>query len=115
MDSNQDRIVRLYSRLTSLKQNLPVGANIAAQYINEYHSILLELQKITSDLSEFFVPEGDISPVVTSFNYRTGKKFYSEKLFCERSFLLIKLDGLLGYFQIKYLSEEKPTIGFNRG
>lgn len=114
MDKADDKILRLYTRLNSLKENLPVKTTIISEkYVREYHSIVDDLEKITnSDLIEFKISEAEIKPWLSSYNYITGEKNYTSEKFCDRSFLLVKLDALLGYFQIKYLSQEKRTIGF---
>ncbi|MBU1809367.1 MAG: hypothetical protein KJ661_07420 [Candidatus Omnitrophica bacterium] len=115
MDIN-DKILRLYTRLNSLKQNLPDKTTIVNEkYVNEYHSITADLEKIiNSDLSEFKVGDGEIRPFLSSYNYIGGVKNYTKDRFCDRSFLLAKLDALLSYFQFKYLSQEKRTIGFKK-
>lgn len=110
-----DKILRLYTRLNSLKQNSPVSINVDEKYVKEYHLIIKELQDSTqSDLAEFLISEGEVAPIVRSFNRRTREKDYSRSRYCERSFLLTKLDALLSYFQIKYLSKEKQEFGFGR-
>lgn len=112
MGDANEKILRVYTRLDSLKKNLPKPQTIHEKYVREYHSIVDELEKITSsDLAEFKVPDAEIKP---HSNYIRKEIRYSRDKYCERSFLLAKLDGLLGYFQIKYLSEEKREIGFKR-
>lgn len=75
-------------------------------------------KEINSSLEEFRVPDEDMQYRVTSFwpaipsiGQKAGKT-YSKDRYCERALFLSKLDALLSYFQIKYLSEEKPEIGF---
>lgn len=111
MNDMADKIIRLYSRLTSLKENLP--SSVEEKYVRDYHSIVDELEKITSsNLSEFRLPEGEVRSRITSGNYLTGEKKYSKNRYCDKNFLLAKLDALLGYFQFRYLSEKKEEIGF---
>ena len=111
-----DKIIRLYTRLKSLKENLPdKTTTIDEKYVWEYHLIINDLEKITtSDLSEFKVPDSEIEPLLSSFNTLTGEKNYTKKRFCDKNFLLAKLDAILDYFQITHLSQEKPTIGFKK-
>jgi len=116
MDNADDKIIRLYSRLDSLKQNLPANTLIINEkYVLEYHLIVDELSKITnSELSEFKIGDNEIKHRLISSNHRTKETNYSKERYCDRNFLLAKLDALLSYFQIKYLSQEKRTIGFKK-
>lgn len=104
VEDTNDKILRLYTRLDSLKRNLPQYSiySINEEYVREYHSIVQELENTTKlDLAEFKIPEMKIS-------------FSTREKFCDKSLFSAKLDALLGYFQIKYLSREKPTIGFKK-
>lgn len=112
---DDDKIIRLYTRLESLKKNLPQDGRTHERYIREYHLIVQELENIAKlDLSEFKVAEGEIGPLLASYSYLSGEKHYTKERFCDREFLLAKLDALLGYFQIKYFTEHKRTIGFKQ-
>ena len=115
MNDVNDKILRLYTRLNSLKQNLPANSSVKEKYVREYHSIVQELESTTKlPLAEFKIADGEVKPLLASYNGMTGEKNYTKERFCDKSFLLAKLDALLGYFQIKYLSEEKRTIGFKQ-
>jgi hypothetical protein len=115
MSDSNDKIIRLYTRLNSLKQNLPKSTTCHEKYVGEYHSIVQELEGATKlDLAEFRIPDGEVKPLLASFNYLSGEKKYTAERFCDKNFLLTKLDALLNYFQIKYLSEPKRTIGFKQ-
>lgn len=110
---NQDKILRLYTRLVALKDNLPTRADVEEKYVREYHSILSDLEsEIKTDLSEFKVPESEIDPTVVSWNMLSGDTTYSKDRYCDKPILLGKLDSVLSYFKIRYLSEPTPKIGF---
>ena len=114
-----ETILRAYSRLVALKQNLPKNYDIHEKYVRDYHEIVdLLARETNSSLDEFKVPESEIQhrvtsswPSILSIGQKAGKT-YSKDRYCERALLLSKLDALLSYFQIKYLSQEKPEIGF---
>lgn len=114
-----DEIIRSYSRLNSLKKNLSNDKAILVdeKYVLDYHEILSKLSQITSsDLDEFRVPDCELKPTQIGGHYdnETGEidVQYSQERYCEKTFLFSKLDALLQYFSIKYLSEEKRNIGF---
>lgn len=108
-----DKILRAYTRLIALKKNLPSGHDIHEKYVKEYHKIINTLStEANTSLGEFKIPTAEIKPIWTGSNYLTGENFYSEGNYRERILFLSKLNALLSYFQIKYLSQEKPDIGF---
>ena len=119
---NQDNIIRAYTRLIALKDHLPEkGWGVKENYINDYHQIIDILSKETgTSLDEFKIPNGEINPRITSvwpsipsLGQRSGQTFTDER-YCERALFLSKIDAILSYFQIVYLSngEEKNKIGF---
>ncbi len=119
MDNN-DEIIRSYSRLTSLKENIANEKSIIVdeKYILDYHDILNKLSQITeSNLDEFRIPNCELKPSQVGGHYddETGEidVQYSQERYCEKTYFFSKLDALLSYFSIKYLSEEKRTIGFD--
>lgn len=67
------------------------------------------------DLSDFYVPAGELQPRVTSARRATirrpGHVRYSDDKFCERSLLMMKIEGVLTFFRIQE-SPQKTTIGF---
>ena len=119
---NQDNIIRVYTRLLGLKNNLPKDCfGIKENYVNDYHQIVDILARETEiSLDEFMVPDQEMENKMTScwpdnefFGQKAGAK-YSKDRYCERELFLSKLDALLSYFQIKYLSGDKPQeIGFD--
>lgn len=115
MNDVNDKIIRLYTRLNSLKQNLPQHSSIKEKYVREYHSAVQELESTTKlDLAEFKIANGEVKPLLASSNGITGEENYTGERFCDKSFLLTKLDALLSYFQIKYLTKEKSIMGFEK-
>jgi len=96
-----DKIIRLYYKLGSLKQSLPSDSfMLSEEYIKKYNSIVDELEKvINSELSKFKILDDEI----ISDNPETNEISYSN--------FMRKLDALLSYIQINKLSPEKRTIG----
>jgi hypothetical protein len=115
----RDKILRVYTRLKSLRNNLPQRYNIHEKYVQEYHEIVNLLSEETgSSLKEFKVPDEELERKVTSawpsipyLKQKAGRR-YSEERRCERNMLVSKLDALLSYFEFKYLSEKRTDIGF---
>ncbi len=113
MTEKLEQITRAYVRVKSLRDNLP-NDNIKESYINDYHDIVSILEKtLNINLSEFKIPPSEvkhreISCVITE----DMEENYSKDKYCERNFFLSKLDALLSYFSIKYLSKEESKIGF---
>src|ERR1051326_6337492 len=111
---NGDQILRSYSILSSLKENIPKGHEISDTWVNEYHSALEKLElSIGIDLSEFKVPREQIVKSVSGGNYLTGEVTYALGLWCERSILIHKLNSVLTYFTGLQSGGEKK-IGFHR-
>jgi len=106
-----DKIIRLYSRLSALKQNLPQNFHIHEKYIKEYHLIVDELSAVSNlNLDEFKIPTSEVKPYVAGYSPSRGT-MYSKENHCEKTYVLSKVDALLMYFQMT-TSKEKENIGF---
>lgn len=89
-----EAILRTYSRLAALKQNLPQNNDIREKYAEEYHEIIdLSAREVSFSLDEFRVPESEIQHSVTSLwlsipsmGQKTGKT-YSKDRYCEKVLL----------------------------
>jgi len=98
-----------------MKDNLPKTMEVDQKYVAEYHGILDDLEAATgTDLRKFRIPQGEIHPQVSGGNYITGETHYSGRQVCERAYLVMKVDGVLGFFSIK-LSPKKKEFGFKAG
>lgn len=106
-----DTLRRTYALLSALKANLPKHSHIHQKYVTEYHNVIDRLEAGGLDLSEFRIPAEQIKRILTSMNYLSGEKRYSDDLFVEESFFMTKLDALLGYFVLA-IDNKKPQIGF---
>ena len=76
-DNQQDELKRIYARLVSLNKNLPNDPRIPEFYVDEYHQLLDQLQKLGVDgvdVDEFRLPEENIRQRVVGGNGRKGAK-----------------------------------------
>ena len=114
---NQDGLIRAYARLSALRSNVEKMKeySVTETYVREFHSVLDKLEMNGLEVSDFRIPDSLVKPRITSSGF--DGRSYSEEKYADRSFLLLKLDAILGYFEI--VTSEKPkTIGFrapNRG
>lgn len=107
MDENE--LIHGMARLTALKANLPDHVHVPEKYVTEYHDVLEGLERAANaDLRRYRVPDSELRKVVTSSGPRGTT--YSRDRFCDRPFLMMKIDGVLTSFQLA-MSEERP-IGF---
>ena len=117
MGKKTDVIMRAYARLKSLKGNLPKTTVLREKYVDEYSAVVSSLEKAGYELSEFKIPSSEVKPRVTSSNYITGETTYSDYNTVERCYLLVKLDGLLSYFELHIAQVAEPdrtVLGFKQ-
>lgn len=125
MGANQDKLARAYSRLRSLRANLPENARslVEEYYVVDYHEVLQHLDDLGIDVSEFRVPDTLINPIpvaasVTHPWARTGKPSftYSQERYVNRNILMSKIDAVLGYFELITEKPDEPQkrIGFRK-
>lgn len=120
-EDKQDELVRAYVTLSSLRKNIGEmeDHNVLETYVNAFHTVLDKVEGIELEVSEFRIPDSEVKPRVTdvgAVNYGGGggggHVTYSEEKYVDKSFILIKLDAILGYFEI--ITSEKPRkIGFH--
>src|SRR3984893_17754216 len=106
---NQTSVKQAYSRLLALKDNLPQGFQADGMYVDEFHSILDILHRESEqDLSAFRVPAREMMKE-SSGDDISGKVYYTGRKMCRRAFLMMRIDGVLGFFA---LSDSKTTVKF---
>jgi len=113
---SQDTLARAYAMLSALQQNISQikDYSVEEKYVNEFHNVLDKLESIEIETAEFRIPDLLVKPKITaSWSGRDGSHHrYSEEKYVERSFILTKIDAVLGYFAI--ITSEKPReIGFH--
>ena len=114
---NQDTLARAYAMLSALRQNISQikDYSVEEKYVNEFHNVLDKLESVGIETTEFRIPDSLIEPRLraswTGANGR-GHSSYSKEKYVERSFILTKIDAILGYFKI--ITSEKPKkMGFS--
>jgi hypothetical protein len=113
MEDKQDILARAYFTLSSLRKNVSqMVSPVPEKYAREYHAVLDRLEGIGIDTSEFRIPDSEVTPRVRSFNTLTDETTYSKEKYCDLSFILTKLDAILGYLEI-IMSEKPRSIGFH--
>ena len=110
-ENKQDKLARAYATLKSLRNNIAEMTNVTELYVNELHTVLIRLQGIGMDVSEFFIPDSAVKPRITVMTSNGPR--YSDEKYVDKYFILTKLDAILGYFEI--ITSEKPRrIGFTK-
>ena len=107
-------VLEAYVRLKALRQNLP-DHDVEMRFVNEFHQILDLLQASSgANLDSFRIPPGELKPIMVAGNYLDGSAEYTDENFCNHSFFVMKVDGVLMYFELLQASraESKPVIGF---
>ena len=114
VENKQDKLARVFATLSSLRKNIDQMTvyNVLETYVHEFHSVLDRLEGIGKDVSEFRIQGSLIKPLITS-KRMDGTRSYSEQKYVDKSYLLFKIDAILGYFKI--ITAEKPKrIGFTK-
>lgn len=110
-----DKLRRAFARLSALKENLPAGL-VSESFVTEYHEALQHVENCGFDVTEFKIQPSHVNPRVTSFNYLSGRKTYSDTRYVDRNFLLTKLSAVLSFFQMTLDSQDDApapqSIGF---
>lgn len=115
-DDKQDELIRAYARLSALRKNISEMKenNIEEIYVLEYHGVLDKLLSIGRDVAEFRVSDSSVKPIISSISsnvYGETRVKYSTEKYVKRALLLMKLDAVLGYFEIT-MAEKPKNIGF---
>jgi hypothetical protein len=108
---NESILKEAYSRLRALKDNLPNTYESDQTYVQEFHNILDILQKESGhNLGSFRVPESEMKRQSSGGNYISGEVYYTGRMVCPRTYLMMRIDGILNFFAI---SSPKTKIGFS--
>lgn len=106
---SQLELLEAYARLKGFKDNVPTTDSIRDNYVNDFHSIIDLLEKITGrNLSGFRV-----SPDVMYRQYVDWRKGQmTREQYCPRPALMMKVDAVLTFFQFQLQDHKKGPIGF---
>ncbi len=107
---NSDKLLRALSLLTALRQNTSGESineykGLTTSHVTEFHTILSNISSTGIEVPEFFIPEQEIKPLVTSTS-SSGGITYSEVKYVRKSLFLTKVDGIINYLQL--LLKEPP-------
>ena len=106
--------IAAYSKLLSIKNNLPEHVSIDESWVIQFHESLEGISDILgSHFNEFKVPESDIKYQEYQTSYNPVQTELSESKFCDRSKLMAKIDAVLTYIQLKSPPEDKEQMGFH--
>lgn len=107
--ADQNELMHSFARLSSLKANLPDHVHVPEKYVQEFHLVLDNLTRATNlNLESYRIPPDEIRKRVTVTGPRGTR--YSDSRFCDRPFLMMKIDAVLHLFRMA-TSENRP-IGF---
>jgi len=116
--NDQDILARAYAMLSALRQNISQikDYRVEEKYVDEFHNVLNKLESVGIETAEFRIPDSLVKPILRASwidGDGTSRDRYSEEKYIERSFILTKIDAVLGYFEI--ITSEKPRrIGFRK-
>jgi predicted transcriptional regulator len=100
--------------LTALQQTLtadfPQNQYIGKKYADQFNAALDSLARLGFDVSEMRLSPSEVAARVSTANYMTNEKRYSEPS-VERNYLLMKVNTVLGYFSLGG-GDPPKTIGF---
>ena len=113
---NNMQVLEAFSRLKSLRQNMPKSYSVDMKFVDEFHKILDLLERNSgTNLQNFRIPDTEIRPIPAGGNYLTGEIEYTDEPYCDRDFFAMKVDGVLTMFELLIESpgsRDKRTIGF---
>jgi hypothetical protein len=118
VENKEDELARAFAMLSSLRKNIGqmTTREVPEIYVGEFHTVLDRLEGIQFDVAEFRIPDSAVQPKIVGpvISVRGGKRIrYSKEKYVDKSFILTRLDSILGYFEI--ITSEKPRkIGFSR-
>lgn len=112
--NKEDVLARAFATLSSLRKNIDqrTAYSVKETYVREFHAVLDKLEGVEIDVTEFRIPDSQVTPRVQIWNYGGGRDSYSKEKYVERVLILTKLDAILGYFEI--ITSGKPRrIGYH--
>ena len=111
--NSQDELARIYATLSALRKNIDKMPYVEEIYVHEFHNVLDRLKDIGIDVDEFYIPDFEIQPHLTSINTLSGTRTYTDEKYVKKAYILTKLDAVIGYFEI-IMSPEQKKIGFRK-
>ena len=107
IENTQDEVVRTYTMLSSLRNNIAEMTDVKETYVNQFHILLARLENMGIHVSEFWIPDFAVKPRPVSTNTLTGETKYTKEKYIVKSIILAKLDAIFGY--LEFITSERPT------
>jgi hypothetical protein len=111
MDVN--KLYKSVAILNALKSNVASVTSVDEKYVTEYRKVLQNLKDVGLDVIDFDVPNSEIQPRQTSFNYLSHESTYSDEKYVDKHYLLTKIDSVLNYLNL-LLDKRPPELGFQK-
>lgn len=115
--NSQDELARAYAILSALRKNIDkmTEYSIEEKYVKEFHNVLDKLESVGIETADFRIPDSMVKPKITSSWMEGGISHhrYSDEKYVERTFILTKIDAILGYFEFK-TSDKPKKMGFHK-
>ncbi len=92
----QQAIVRSTQLLAGVKKGAESAPSVPETRIREYHAVLDKIKTETAiDTVPFRIADGDMQPILTSFNSFKGEKVFSKEKYAPKLLFLEKINGAL--------------------
>ncbi len=106
-ENGQGELAQAYAMLLSLRKNIDqMSYNVLERYVREFHTVLTKLEDIGIDVSEFRIPDSEVTRRIKYSNILSGGEEYTKEKYVYKTYLLTKIDALIGYLEIT--TSEKP-------
>jgi len=104
--TDRDLLNRVYSTISSLRQNIPATVFVSQPYVDIYHKALGQLEAAGMDIADFRIPAQELCRRAISYNSLEGTTEYGRVPEVERSLFLVQLDAVLCY--VKLFDKDLP-------
>lgn len=109
-----------WARLLAFREHLPDNYELHERLVRRYHDVISQLETATGvSLQNFRIPDDEIRPKVVAVRMgsfrRPGYVNYSDENYCERTNVLMRLDGVIRFLQPRLASLSQPPHDANAG
>jgi hypothetical protein len=115
MDQDQVKLAEALARLRAVREHGTTG-HVDIEFVEEYHSVLTLLAAVSGvSLDSFRIPPEQLRESKSGGLLNTLARTrtpITTRVYCKRGFFLMKIDGVVGLFQLLNAPSDKPTIGF---
>lgn len=111
-NADQATLTQVFELLRNLRETIDAPYQVEETYVREFHNALKTLETLGQNVGEFYIPDTEVKPRLTSLRY-DGSKSYSHEKYVARDLLLDRLETLLFSFKLT-CEEEKIIISLNK-